>query len=375
MISTIELSKKVIEKGLCANCGACQGLCPYWSEAEGRTLSYFDCDRSDGRCLKFCPRMPLDMEALRDQFFDKEDVIPQIGPFKALYLTRAADPAIREHSQHGGSMTALIQLAMEEGFIDAAVMTKADNTLEAHGVLATSVDEIRACSGSSFQIPAALAVLNKALKEDKYKKIGVVGTPCKTTAVYKMKAQPFAENTNNADNIGFVFGLFCGWGLDWHGLADLVDRHTDPETTRHMDILPSKYHCMDIKDANGVTRVDLDEVLPLVRQTCKYCADMTCEFSDLSVGGARSADGWDVDQGWNQVIVRSEKGMKLMELAKEKGILEFKEVPEGAVNKLKAASRGKKRTAVKNLTALTGSAEDYAYLNPSKALIDAIIAE
>ncbi len=38
---------------------------------------------------------------------------------------------------------------------------------------------------------------------------------------------------------------------------------------------------------------------------------MTAEFCDLSVGGARSADGWDVDKGWNQVIVRSDKGEQL----------------------------------------------------------------
>ncbi len=62
---------------------------------------------------------------------------------------------------------------------------------------------------------------------------------------------------------------------------------------------------------------------------------MTAEFCDLSVGGARSADGWDIDKGWNQVIVRSEKGEQLLKLAREKGILEFKEVPETGLDKIK----------------------------------------
>ena len=79
---------------------------------------------------------------------------------------------------------------------------------------------------------------------------------------------------------------------------------------------------------------------------------MTAEFADLSVGGARSADGWDVDKGWNQVIVRSEKGAELLNLARKKGVLEFKETPEGALDKLKGASLGKKRTGSENLRQL-----------------------
>ncbi len=372
MISTIELESKVIQTGLCTNCGACQGLCPYWTSANGRTLRYFECNREDGRCVRFCPRMPVDIEKLRGAFFDKESVIPELGPFKALYLTRAADPAIRERSQHGGSMTALIELALREGMIDAAVLTKADGTLNAAGTLATTPEEVRACSGSSFQIPAALHVLNDALKADVYKKIGVVGTPCKTLAVYKMREKPFGEDDNHADNIGMVFGLFCGWGLDWKGISALAERHADVNTMRHMDILPSKYHCMEIREAGGVKKVELDEIYPIVRKSCNYCTDLTAEFADVSVGGARSADGWEVDKGWNQVIVRSEKGEKLLKIAKEKGVLEFKDLPETALDKLKNASLGKKRTGVKNLRELTGDAENLNYLAPSRKLFEAL---
>ena len=86
------------------------------------------------------------------------------------------------------------------------------------------------------------------------------------------------------------------------------------------------------------------------------------------IGRARSADGWEVDKGWNQVIVRSEKGEQLLDLAQEKGVLEFKDVPETGLEKLKGASLGKKRTALKNLRQLTGSIQDLGYLTPSKDL-------
>ncbi len=366
MLSTIALDTQVIRPGLCTGCGACQGLCPYWGSANGRTVCFFDCERLDGRCQQFCPRMPTDLDALRRRFFDPDTILPELGPFRGLYLTRAADPAVRGRAQHGGTMTALTELALREGLIDAAVLTRSQGGLNPEGVLAVTPEEVRACSGSSFQVPPTLAVLNRALQENRYHSIGVVGTPCKTLAVYKMMAKPLAENDNHVDNIGLVMGLFCGWGLDWDGLNDLAARHTkDPARIAHMDIPPSKYHSLDLSEDGKTTSVNLDEVTPLVRSGCWYCTDMTAEFADLSVGGARSADGWDVDKGWNQVIVRSEKGQRLLDLAREKGVLEFKETPAGGLDKLKGASMGKKRTGVKNLRALT---DGLGYLEPSAAL-------
>ncbi len=366
MLSTIALDTQVIQPGLCTGCGACQGLCPYWGSVDGRTVCFFDCERHDGRCQRFCPRMPVDLEALRKQFFPSEDILPEIGPYRGLYLTRAADESVRAYAQHGGTMTALVELAMKEGFIDAAVLTRSQGGLDPEGVLAASPEEVRSCEGSSFQVPPTLAVLNRALKEDRYKKIGVVGTPCKTLAVYKMRANSLPDNDNNARNIGMVFGLFCGWGLDWDGLKILALSHCSQNMLCHMDIPPSKFHSLELTEYKRTISVNLDEVLPLVRSGCRYCVDMTAEFADLSVGGARSADGWDVDKGWNQVIVRSEKGEALLNLAREKGVLEFKEVPDGGLAKLKGASMGKKRTGVGNLKALGG----LGYLEPSAALFE-----
>lgn len=346
MLSTIALDTQVIQKDLCTGCGACQGMCPYWGSVEGRTICYFDCDRTEGRCQSFCPKMPTDLEALRAKFFEGSEIIPEIGPFRALYLTQAADPEIRKNSQHGGTITALTEFALKEGFIDSCVMTKSEGGLNARGELATTAEEIRACSGSSFQIPPTLAVLNKTLKENKYKKVGVVTTPCKGLAVYKMKNKPLPEKDNNADNIGIVFGVFCGWGLDWNGLEDICGKYSDVTKLSHMDIPPSKYHRMDLVADGQEIHVDLDEVEAQVRPACHYCTDMTCEFADISVGGARSADGWDVDKSWNQLIVRSAKGEELVKFAIEKGVLNVKEVPETALEKLKKAAAGKRSKAV-----------------------------
>ena len=105
---------------------------------------------------------------------------------------------------------------------------------------------------------------------------------------------------------------------------------------------------MDMDDR----QVDLDDVLPLVRNACKYCDDMTAEFADLSVGGARSSEGWEVDKGWNQLIVRTEKGQQLVDLAIEKGVIETRsfgdeDAETAAMDKLMRASASKREKALK----------------------------
>ena len=79
---------------------------------------------------------------------------------------------------------------------------------------------------------------------------------------------------------------------------------------------------------------------------------MTAEFSDLSVGGARSSEGWEVDKGWNQLIVRTEKGQQLVDLAIEKGVIETRsfgdeDAETAAMDKLMRASASKREKALK----------------------------
>ncbi len=71
---------------------------------------------------------------------------------------------------------------------------------------------------------------------------------------------PLPDNDNNADHIGLVLGLFCGWGLDWNGIHDLTAKYADADKVSHMDIPPSKYHSLVLREENKEISVNLDEV-------------------------------------------------------------------------------------------------------------------
>jgi coenzyme F420 hydrogenase subunit beta len=142
-----------------------------------------------------------------------------------------------------------------------------------------------------------------------------------------------------------VVGLFCGWALSWRPLTDILKKKTDLAAVIGMDIPPSRYHTLEVYMPEETVRFSLDELTFCVRESCRSCADMTAEFSDLSVGSARLPEGWKAARLWNQVIVRTKRGRDLLELARRRGVLEFREVPAGNLEKLKAASLNKKKAA------------------------------
>ncbi len=364
------IQNSVVANGLCTGCGACVDLCPYQKNYRDKTVVLFPCDREDGRCLQFCPRYDTDLDALRNALFAPEDLTPEIGAIKAFYVTRATDPEIRTKAQHGGTVTALVKLAIEEKLIDAAVMSGQDtkSTLLPQGVGVDSAADVADYSKSRFVATPTIAQFNRLAKTG-VEKIGVVATPCQATALAKMRLKKFSENTNNIDRLKLVIGLFCGWAFSWKELCEVLKRHVELDQIVAMDIPPSKYHCLEVQTADKNVTISLDEIRSCVRESCDYCADMTAEFSDISVGSARLEEGWQEAKNWNQVVVRTEAGMNLMALARERKILEFREVPENNLGNLKRASMGKKRTAVKNLVAKSGNAQDLVYLHAGDSVL------
>ncbi len=356
------LKEKVLDRGLCTHCGACINLCPYAVAYKDQTILMDTCNREEGRCYAFCPRTPTDLQILQEERFSLKDLTPELGAMKGFYLARAADPAIRQEAQHGGTVSALLSLALETGMIDLAVISDQEDNFLPSGAVAQKPAEVRKRAKSKFVVTPTLATFNKVVQEGP-EKIGVVATPCQALALAKMRSKPIPHPDSPIDKLKLVIGLFCGWAFSWRELTKLLQTKFGNTPILGLDIPPSKYHSMEVHTPNGITEINLDEVLPAVRPACQYCPDMTAEFADISVGSARLPEGWDVARGWNQVIVRSPLGVKLMGLARSRGILEFRDMPEGNLERLKKASLNKKKNAVKNLAEKSGKAEDLIYLN------------
>jgi coenzyme F420 hydrogenase subunit beta len=339
-----ELEEGVIKTGLCTGCGACVDICPYQATYRDKTVTLHSCDLSRGRCYAFCPQTPVDREALQRKLADGMDLTPELGAAGGFFITRAADEGIRRGAQHGGTVTALIALALREGMIDAAVLAGKGEDLLPRGVTVRVPEAAAVVGKSRFVVSPTLAEFNRAVRTD-CRRIGIVVTPCQALALAKMRTQPATAPESGIEKLQLVVGLFCGWALSWRELTALVRGKTNLSRVIGMDIPPSRYHTLEVYTSDGTVPVSLDEVNPCVRESCRSCGDMTAEFSDLSVGSARLPEGWEEARGWNQVIVRTRRGADLLEIARHRGVLEFRDVPAGNWEKLKAASLAKKRAA------------------------------
>jgi len=140
-----------------------------------------------------------------------------------------------------------------------------------------------------------------------------------------------------------------------------------PQVTK-FDIPPPPANRFDVYTLSGVMSFPLEQIREYVMPTCAYCLDMTSEFADISVGSVEGIEGW------NTVIVRTDVGAELMEVAKAKGKLETDELAAQNLAHLKEAALLKKTRALKEIANKSGDKKDLLYVGLSQSLADKLLA-
>jgi coenzyme F420 hydrogenase subunit beta len=368
------LKKNVLDEGLCTGCGACVGLCPYQVIYHDRMVQLHNCDLEDGRCYAFCPRTVADLSAIRALLFEPADFTPEIGAVTGYYFSRAVDPELRASSQHGGTVTALMELALKEGLIDSAIVSFRNQEILQTGAIVNDPDALRKNAKSKFTVSPTVAAFNQLVTEDKGK-IGVVATPCQALALAKMRLKPRKEDAARINQLKLVVGLYCGWTLSMEKYTKLlIEKNIGLESITAMEYPPGK-NVLEIFTNQGVEAIPFDEVRACMREACKYCVDSTAEFADVSVGSARFAGDWEDVRRWNQLIVRTARGRDMVELAAKRGVLEIREAPVENLNELKEAAVKKKKEALKNIIQKSGSSKNLLYLDRSDPVVKKYLTE
>jgi coenzyme F420 hydrogenase subunit beta len=356
------LKKNVLETGLCTGCGACISLCPYQVVYRDRTVQLHRCDLDDGKCYAFCPRTEIDFTFLRNNLFESAAITPEIGAVKGYYLTRAADANLRNIAQHGGTVTALMELALNERLIDTAITSERDQDGWQQGIKVKKKAGLCKSAGSRFTVSPIVAAFNQIAAEDNGT-LGVVATPCQALALAKMKVKIRKDDNGNIDKLKLVIGLFCGWILSVEKFKVLLQQNNiDLAGLTKMDI-PAGRNTMEVSVDESTTSISFNDVRDCIREACRYCFDSTAEFADVSVGSARFGSDWKMMSGWNQLVVRTEAGRHLVDLAVKRGVLEIREAPARSLKELKMAAAEKKRAALKNIICKSGSVNNLLYLS------------
>jgi len=269
-------------------------------------------------------------------------------------------------AQHGATVTALLELALAEGLIDSAIVSSRDQQFLQNGALVKDRVEIRKNAGSKFIVSPTVAAFNQLITQEAGN-VGVVATPCQALALAKMKS--IKENNSRISQLKLVVGLYCGWTLSMEKFTKLLsEKNIVPESIKKMDI-PAGKNILEFYTDDGAKSIPFDEVQACIRDACQYCMDSTAEYADVSVGSARFAGDWEEVREWNQLIVRTEKGRKLVELAVKRGVLEVREASAASLQELKDAAVNKKKNALKNIIRKSGSVKNLLYLKNDDAVV------
>jgi len=361
-----ELFNEVIDTGLCTLCGACTGGCPYLASYKGKIVLLDNCTLSEGQCYKYCPRTYTDMDAISQQVFGVPYSEDELGTTKEVLIARSTDAQIKEKAQYGGTVTTLLSLALAEGLIDNAILTRTSDDKTPIAFLAQSAEEVLQGAGSNYMVCPILQTYNHFPKDSNHS-LGIVAMPCQALALTKMKKE-LPENRVSVNNVKLVIGLFCTWALSPDGFYQFLRENLDLPQVKKFDIPPPPANRFDAYTPSGKISFPLEQIRKFTIPTCAYCLDMTSEFADISVGSVEGIEGW------NTVIIRTDAGAKLMEMAKAKGKLETDNLPPQNLAHLKEAALLKKKRALKEIIKRSGDKKNLLYVGLSPALADKLLA-
>lgn len=361
-----ELFSKVIETGLCTLCGACTGSCPYLVYYKGKIALLDNCARMDeAQCYEYCPRTYMNMDDISQTVFGTPYGDDEMGIAEEVLMARSTDVSIRGKAQYGGVVTTLLSLALEEGLINGAILTKTSDNKTPSPFLAQTVGDVLQCASSSYMACPVLGRYNQ-IPRGNGSKLGIVATPCQVLAVTKMKKDP-PENRVNIGNVKLVIGLFCTWALSPDKFYRFLKDNVDLAKVKKFDIPPPPANRLDVFTMSGKTSFPLEQIRNFTMPACAYCLDMTSEFADVSVGSVEGVEGW------NTVIIRTDAGAEFMERAKKKGRIQIDKLPSANLAHLKEASLLKKKRALNEIVKRSGDKNNLLYVGLSPRLTEKLL--
>jgi coenzyme F420 hydrogenase subunit beta len=316
-----DLKRLIIENDFCTLCGACEAACPIHAiKVTEKPDRLYDCSEHLDTCpicYDICPHTDALLYEILRFVANAPHRREALGYYRRILLAQAANPAIREATKSGGVVNALLNFALDQKMIDCAITSKVSPSLAVKvKPLITLVPDDALSAVDSKVIPCAVAeAFGRAVFEYGKVHIAFVGIPCHVLALRKLEAWQHKL----IDSLEIIIGLFCLWTFSLGRLLEhlLHEYGIAANEITSVDLEGNEYV---VSTRNNMLRIPILEVKSHIMNRCKTCVDFTSEFADLSVGGATPLKDWSI------IIVRTERGESLLNLAVERKVLTVKEI-------------------------------------------------
>jgi len=324
-----ELDEEIIKKGKCVYCGACGAFCASIKFDTEKEVPIEDedssctdmntCREGYGLCYNTCPKTEIEqisLDLLDKWVFGKEhDKI--LGHYIKISSVKVADSAREKLPIEAGPITALLSTAMNNGLIDASIITGKDESFKPFPMIAKNQQELFKGIGYKPSQSPTLSLVGEAINKE-FVDIAVVGTPCQIQALRKLQNHP-GFDFEAYDLISLAIGTFCFGTFHNKQLDDIYNENGINSTEIQRITHDNTKFKMKISVNSSVKEIPLNTLYDkAIRNACFACSDYTASFADISIGNVGS------EGEWKTAIIRTERGKQIFDLAIRNGILEEK---------------------------------------------------
>ncbi len=233
-----------------------------------------------------------------------------------------------------GPITGLLSLALDEAIIDCILVTDKNESFRPFPYLAENKKELAKSVGYKPSQSPTLSLIGKAINKERVN-IAVVGTPCQIQALRKMQNHP-AFDFEAYDLITLAISTFCFGTFHNLQLNDIFKgKGINPKDITKIKTNKNNFK-MGVFTKTGTKEIPLNLLYDKsIRNACFSCSDYVGSFADISIGHVGS------EEGWNTLVIRTQKGKEIFDLAVKKSIIESRPLEKDNKELVLEVSRNK----------------------------------
>jgi coenzyme F420 hydrogenase subunit beta len=330
MTLTVE---QIVQGGLCIGCGLCQAIAgpdriqvAMTPEGRERPMVRTPLDAATlARINAVCPGTRVEGAARGAQSAGAQhDLI--WGPAERLAIGYASDPKVRYRAASGGVLTALGQFLLESKRVEFILHVAASAGAPLRTERRLSFDTVSVLEGAGSRYGPAAPLIDFTSILDRAQPFALIAKPCDISAVRNLaKLDPRVHQY-----MRYALAFVCGGASELTKSQDVLGqfgvREEELSLFRYRGYGNPGPTRLETKDGRAfeLSYQDMWEVEATwrIQARCKICPDAIGESSDLTAsdvwpGGGPSGE----DEGFNGIIVRTQRGLELYDSALAAGAI------------------------------------------------------
>jgi len=351
------MSVGFFDEALCTRCGTCGGACPekaiVFNEKRFPSLVPDRCT-SCGLCKEVCPGDKVSYRDLSRITFGLDQSMTSFdGHVLKTFVGFCTDERIRGAAAGGGIITGLMWDLLRRGEVEGCIVTRMNpqRPWEGEYFIARTYEELLESQGSKYTI----IPVNNVFQEIKALpgRYAYAALPCMVHGFRNLAARdPELDR-----KIAVVIGLFCGGALEPYLVPEMLKtKGIHPDDVSRFEFRggewPGRFRAIlkdgSIRDMHNYEYNDgaYNYIIQLYAPIrCQTCLDGSGQFADIAVSDAwtRNADGEYRFKRQSRMLVRTPRGMEILQRAIDHGTISAQDVgtdPDYRTHKMQTRRKG-----------------------------------